>query len=67
MMVVCVYDDGSILSPDVVSLTNTDILKEFSTGLTNIAALSLQLAIPTTASVPHLVVSAFKNLAAISL
>lgn len=67
MLVVCVYDDGSILSPDVVSLTNADILKEFSTGLTNIAALSMQLGIPTTAAVPHLVVSAFKNLAAISL
>ena len=67
MLVLCVYDDGSILTPEVVSLTNDDILTEFSTGLTNIAALSMQLGIPTTAAVPHMVTSAFKNLAAISL
>jgi len=48
-------------------MTNNDILKDFSTGLTNIAALSMQLGLPTVAAVPHMVVSAFKNLAAISL
>jgi large subunit ribosomal protein LP0 len=67
MEVICVYDDGSILQPDVVALTNDDILKDFSTGLTNIAALSMQLGLPTVAAVPHMVVSAFKNLAAVSL
>lgn len=67
MEILKVYDDGSILTPDVVSLTPDDILKKFCEGVANISGLSLELGIPTECSVPHLIANAFKNLAAISL
>ena len=41
MKVLTVYDDGSILTPEVVALTNNDILAKFSNGVKNMAALSL--------------------------
>lgn len=67
MELVAVYDDGAILTPEVVALSADDILKKFSSGIQNIAALSMELGIPTECAVPHMVANAFKNLAAISL
>lgn len=67
MEIVAVYDDGSILTPEVISISPEDILRKFQAGASNVTALSLELGIPTEASVPYMVASAFKNLAAISL
>lgn len=41
------YDDGSIISPDVVSITPDDILKKFTESVQNVTAMSLGLNIPT--------------------
>jgi len=41
MKVITVYDDGSMLTPEVVALSNDDILKKFSNGVRNMTALSL--------------------------
>lgn len=67
MEIVTVYDDGTVLSQDVINLSPNDILGTFSKGVNNIAALSIELGIPTEAAVPHLVVGAFKNLLGISM
>jgi len=67
MEIISVYDDGSILTPEVISISPDDIIKKFQIGASNITALSMELNIPTEASVPHMIASAFKNLAAISL
>jgi len=67
MEVISVYDDGSMLDKEVVSITPEDLLSTFKTGCTNMAALSLATGIVTEASVPHLITNAFKNLAAISM
>ena len=67
MEVHCVYDDGSILTPEVVAMSNEDILKKFLNGVSNMTALSLETGIPTACSIPHMIINAFKNLAAISL
>jgi len=67
MEIVTVYDDGTVLNQDVINLSPNDILGTFSKGVNNIAALSIELGIPTEAAVPHLVVSAFKNLLGISM
>lgn len=67
LVVNAVYDDGSIFSPAVLDITNDDILKTFCSGISNIAAVSLAIGYPTTASVPHSIVNAFKNVASICL
>lgn len=67
MEIVAVYDDGSILTPEVISISPDDIVKKFQAGVSNITALSMELGIPTEASVPYMIANAFKNLAAISL
>ncbi len=67
MEVISVYDDGSILQQDVLSISPSEILSKFQAGASNITALSLELGIPTEASVPYMIANAFKNLAAISV
>jgi large subunit ribosomal protein LP0 len=67
MEIISVYDDGSILSPEVISISPDDIIKKFQAGASNITALSMELGIPTEASIPYIIANAFKNLAAISM
>jgi len=67
MEVKYVYDDGSILQPEIFRMSPHDILAKFAKGLTNMAALSLALGEVNELSVPHMVKNGFKNLAAISL
>ena len=67
MEIVAVYDDGSILAPEVVALSPNDILEKFRRAASNISALSLSLGLVNDASAPHILANAFKNLAAISL
>lgn len=62
-----VYDNGSVFSPAVLDITDDDILKTFCTGIANVAAISLAIGYPTTASVPHSIVNGFKNVASICL
>eukprot|EP01118_Nematostelium_gracile_P008327 TRINITY_DN275_c0_g1_i1.p2 TRINITY_DN275_c0_g1~~TRINITY_DN275_c0_g1_i1.p2 ORF type:complete len:320 (+),score=101.21 TRINITY_DN275_c0_g1_i1:54-1013(+) len=62
-----VFDHGSVYSHKILDITQEEILKKFANGVRNIAALSLQVGIPTAASVPHSVARAFKNVLAVSL
>merc|ERR1712150_118927 len=62
-----VYDNGAIFSPDVLDITDDDIIKKFCGGITNVAAASLAIGYPTVASVPHSVINGFKNIAAVCL
>jgi len=67
MEVVGAYDNGAILSKEVCAITPEEILSKFHAGVKNLTALSLQTGIATELSVPHFVINAFKNLAAIGL
>jgi large subunit ribosomal protein LP0 len=62
-----VFDGGNVLTPEIFNITPTEILNKFKVGANFVAALSLATGIPTVASLPHSIISAFKNLAAISL
>merc|ERR1711962_1573505 len=62
-----VYDNGAIFSPEVLDITDDDIIKKFSSGISNIAAASLAMGNPTVASVPHSIVNGFRNVAAVCL
>merc|ERR1712139_11332 len=62
-----VYDHGAIFSPEVLDITDDDIIKKFTSGISNIAAVSLAVGYPTVASVPHSIVNGFRNVAAVCL
>jgi len=64
---IAVYDDGAAYGPEILDISDDDILNKFLDGVKNIAALGLALSFPTTVSVPHIVVNAYKNLLAIAV
>ena len=61
-----VYDNGTIYSPDVLDVTNSELIKRFQQGVANIASISLAVGYPTKASVPHSVANALKNMLALA-
>lgn len=66
LMVQQVYDNGTIYSPEVLDMTDDDLIARFQQGVRNIAAVSLSIGYPTKASVPHSIANAFKNLLAVA-
>jgi large subunit ribosomal protein LP0 len=62
-----VYENGSIFSPAVLDITDADLIKGFQAGVANVAAVSLQIGIPTAASMPHSIINGYKNVLAIAL
>lgn len=66
LVVIHVYDQGTVFSPKVLDITEDDVLVSFREGLASITAVSLAIGYPTVLSVPHSVVRGFKNLLAIA-
>lgn len=62
-----VYENGTVFSAAVLSLSKDDLLAKFMAGVTKIAALSFETGYPTTASVPFQMRYAFKKLIALSM
>ncbi|ETV87053.1 hypothetical protein H257_02063 [Aphanomyces astaci] len=67
LIIVSVYDNGSIFDPAVLDLTEDNLTQKFVAGLRNVAAFSLALGFPTLASIPHSLANAFKTLVAIAV
>eukprot|EP01126_Amoeba_proteus_P015218 TRINITY_DN167_c0_g1_i1.p1 TRINITY_DN167_c0_g1~~TRINITY_DN167_c0_g1_i1.p1 ORF type:complete len:322 (-),score=69.44 TRINITY_DN167_c0_g1_i1:50-1015(-) len=61
------YDDGFTFSCKLLDTTADQVYKAFTAGVSNVAALSLSIGYPSLPAFPHIVLNAFKNLAAISL
>lgn len=61
-----VYDDGSIFNPEILDITAADILKKFQNTINNMASISLASGYITKPAAPHMIVNAFKNLAAVT-
>jgi large subunit ribosomal protein LP0 len=62
-----IYDDGTTYGKEVLDLTADDIISKFQKGVQNVAAVSLEIGIPTVASLPHSIINAFKNVLAVSI
>jgi len=62
-----VYDDGTILTPEIFNMNPADILNKFRAVSQKVAAISLAINRPNQLSAPHFVVNAFKNVASIAL
>jgi len=67
LILVAIYDNGSVFSPEVLNITNDDLIAGFSLAVRNVAALSFALEMPTMASVPHSMANAFKTLVSIAV
>eukprot|EP00249_Psilotum_nudum_P009273 c21828_g1_i1 orf=294-1256(-) len=67
LIVQSVYDNGSVFDPDVLDLTEDDLINRFAAGVSNVAAFSLAIGYPTLAAAPHAFVNCYKNVLAIAL
>lgn len=61
-----VMQDGQMYDPACLNISTEQVLEAFTKHCGNITALSLGSGYVTPAAAPHLVMHAFKNLAAIS-
>ncbi|KAK9127928.1 hypothetical protein Syun_016725 [Stephania yunnanensis] len=67
LVVLSVYENGSVFSPDVLNLTEDDLIEKFAAGVSMATALSLAVSYPTLAAAPHMFINAYKNVLAIAV
>jgi len=62
-----VYDNGSVFNPEVLDLTDDDLMEKFASGVAMVTSLALAISYPTIAAAPHMFINAYKNLLAIAV
>jgi len=62
LILVHVYDQGTVYSPKVLDIKEDDIIKAFTAGLAQLTGACLHIGYPTIASVPHSISKGFKKL-----
>jgi len=62
-----IYSDGAVFSPEVIDLTESDLVAKFFQAVRVTAALGLRIGVPNIASIPHSFGNAFKKLLALSV
>ncbi|KAG9142021.1 hypothetical protein Leryth_009367 [Lithospermum erythrorhizon] len=67
LVVRSVYENGSVFSPEILYLTEEDLVAKFASGLSNVVSLSLAIGYPTLAAVPHMFANAYKNVLAVAV
>lgn len=67
LKLVSCYDEGNVFSADLLKIGTTDIYRAFSTGVGQVAALSLAIGYPTLPAFPHVVAAGFRKCLAIAL
>jgi len=67
LVVLSVYDNGSVFSPEVLDLTEDDLVEKFAAGVSMVTSFSLALSYPTLAAAPHMFVNSYKNVLAIAI
>jgi large subunit ribosomal protein LP0 len=61
-----VYDNGSLFDPSVLDIEDSQIMAAFGNAIKKTAILSMELNMPTVASVPYSILLAFANLLAVA-
>ncbi|KAL0003303.1 hypothetical protein SO802_017084 [Lithocarpus litseifolius] len=61
------YDDGSVFSPEVLDLTDEDLIEKFFIGVSMVTSLSLAISYPTLAAAAHMFANAYKNVLAVAV
>lgn len=67
LVVLSVYDNGSVFSPEVLDLTEDDLIEKFASGVAMVTSLSLAISYPTLAAAPHMFVNGYKNVLAVAV
>lgn len=67
LVVISVYDNGSVFDPEVLDLTEDDLIDKFASGVSMVTVLSLAIAYPTLAAAPHMFINAYKNVLAFAV
>lgn len=67
LIVTSVYDNGTCFSPEVLDLTEEDLIEKFAIGVSMVTALSLAISYPTLAAAPHMFINGYKNVLAIAV
>ncbi|KAK7320613.1 hypothetical protein VNO77_30250 [Canavalia gladiata] len=67
LVVLSVYENGSVFSPEVLDLTEDDLVEKFAVGVSMVTSLSLAVSYPTLAAAPHMFVNAYKNVLAVAV
>merc|ERR1719198_2774832 len=65
MEVEMVYQDGSVFPAAVLDISDSVLIQKFLSGVSNMAALSREIGIPTEAGLPHMFGNAFRNVASL--
>ena len=66
LIVLQVYDNGTMYSPEVLDLSVTELRARFLQGVRNVAAVSIAAKYPTTVSVAHSIASGLQNMLGIA-
>jgi len=66
LVVLQVYDNGTIFSPEVLDLSTSELRARFMQGVRNVAAVSMAIKYPTAASVPHSLATGLQNMLGIA-
>uniref|UniRef100_A0A6U4HYH6 Large ribosomal subunit protein uL10-like insertion domain-containing protein n=1 Tax=Phaeomonas parva TaxID=124430 RepID=A0A6U4HYH6_9STRA len=61
-----VYSDGSLFDVDILDINDEILGAHFMSAVNNIAAISLEIGIPTMASMPHSIANAFRACVAVA-
>jgi len=67
LVVQSVYDNGSVFSPEVLDLTEDQLVEKFASGISMVTSLALAVSYPTLAAAPHMFINAYKNALAIAV
>jgi len=67
LVVRVIYENGAVFKSEILDISDEDLLKSMTLAVKNVTCLSLAMSFPTTASVPHIIIKAFKEALAISL
>ncbi|CAL9081466.1 unnamed protein product [Musa textilis] len=67
LVILSVYDNGSVFSPEVLDLTEDDLIEKFAAGVSMVTSISLAVSYPTLAAAPHMFINAYKNVLAVAI
>ncbi|KAJ9698640.1 hypothetical protein PVL29_007618 [Vitis rotundifolia] len=67
LVVLSVYDNGSVFSLKVLDLTDDDLAEKFSAGVSMTASLSLAISYPTLAAALHMFINAYNNVLTVAV
>ncbi|URD87078.1 60S acidic ribosomal protein P0 [Musa troglodytarum] len=67
LVILSVYDSGSVFSPEVLDLTEDDLIEKFAAGVSMVTSISLAVSYPTLAAAPHMFINAYKNVLAVAI